>query len=128
MEYVRSGRESDGKSILTLCIMHLHKKRTAEAVLSVFELCPGILGGIGQILGLVPGDVLHAQVLEHFEQELSAVSERNSAVMRIALLHQHVAVETAHFLDGKDADAAEAHSHCPSLPSPRSLQHRLSST
>ena len=35
------------------------------------------------------------------------MSERNSAVMRIALLYQHVAVEAAHFLDGKDTDAAE---------------------
>ena len=35
------------------------------------------------------------------------MGERDGAVMRIALLHQHVAVEAAHFLDGKDADAAE---------------------
>ena len=35
------------------------------------------------------------------------MSERDGAVMRITLLHQHVAVEAAHFLDGKDTDAAE---------------------
>ena len=33
--------------------------------------------------------------------------ERDGAVVRIALLHQHVAVEAAHLLDREDADAAE---------------------
>ena len=33
--------------------------------------------------------------------------ERHSAVVRIALLHQHMTVEATHFVDGEHADAAE---------------------
>ena len=67
----------------------------------------GVLGGIGQGLGLVVSDVLDAQELEDLEQVLANVSEGHSAVMGVALLHQHVTVEAAHFGDGEDADAAE---------------------
>ena len=73
----------------------------------VSGLCPGILRGIGQGLRLIPSDVLHTEVLEDLEELLRAVVERHSTVMRIALLHQHMTVETTHFVDGEHADAAE---------------------
>ena len=36
------------------------------------------------------------------------MAEGHRAVMREALLDQHVAIEAAHLMDGKDADAAKA--------------------
>ena len=36
------------------------------------------------------------------------MAEGHGAVVRIALLDQHMAIEAAHLMDGKDADAAEA--------------------
>ena len=73
----------------------------------VSGLRPGIFRGIGQRLRLIPSDVLHAEVLEDLEELLRAVVERHSTVMRIALLYQHMTVETTHFVDGEHADAAE---------------------
>ena len=73
----------------------------------MLRLGEGVFGGIGQGLGLVVSDVLDAQELEDFEQVLAHMVEGHSTVMGIALLHQHVTIEAAHFLDGKDADAAE---------------------
>ena len=77
------------------------------APFDVSGLCPGILRGIGQGLRLIPSDVLHAEVLEDLEELLRAVVERHSTVVRIALLYQHMTVETTHFVDGEHADAAE---------------------
>ena len=73
----------------------------------MLRLCPGIFGGVGQILGLVIGDVRNAEVLHHFKQGLAAVGEGHGAVVGIALLNEHVAIETAHLGDGKHADAAK---------------------
>lgn len=67
----------------------------------------GILGGIGQALGLIIGDVGDTEVFQHLKQGLAAVSEGHRAVVGIALLDEHVAVEAAHLGDGKDTDAAE---------------------
>ena len=67
----------------------------------------GILRGIGQRSRLIVSDVLHAQELEHLEQRRAHMVEGDRAVMRVALAHQHVAVEAAHFGDGEHADAAE---------------------
>ena len=71
-------------------------------------LCPGILSGVGQALGLIVSDILDAEVLQHFEHSLAAVCESNSAMVGIALLDQHMTVEAAHFGDAEDADAAKA--------------------
>jgi len=56
---------------------------------------------------LVEGDVFDAQVLEDGEEDFPNVSKGDGAVMRILLGDEDVAVEAAHFGDGKDADAAE---------------------
>ena len=70
-------------------------------------LCPGILSRIGLALGLVIGNVLNAEVLQHLEQGLAAVGKGHGTVVGIALLDQHMAVEAAHLPDGEDADAAK---------------------
>ena len=64
--------------------------------------------GIRERFRLIIGDIAHAEELEHLEQELAVVAEGHRAVVRIALLDKHVAVEAAHLRDGEDADAAEA--------------------
>lgn len=66
-----------------------------------------ILGGIGQALGLVVGNVRDAEELQHLKQGLAIVAEGNRAVVRVALLDEHMAVEAAHLGDRKDGDAAE---------------------
>ncbi len=67
----------------------------------------GILGGIRQALRLVVGDVGNAEVLEDLEQSLAAMGKRYSAVVRIPLLNQYVTVETSHFGNAEDANAAK---------------------
>ena len=54
-----------------------------------------ILGGIGQALGLVVGNVRDAEELQHLKQGLAIVAEGNRAVVRVALLDEHMAVEAA---------------------------------
>ena len=66
-----------------------------------------ILRGIRQGLRLVIGDVAHAEELEDLEQELAIVTEGDRAVVRVALLNEHMAIEAAHFGNCEDADAAE---------------------
>ena len=68
---------------------------------------PGVLRGVGQALGLVVGNIRHAEVLEHLEQGLAAVGEGHGAVVGIALLDEDMAVEPAHLRNGEHADAAE---------------------
>ena len=68
---------------------------------------PGVLGGVGQALGLVVGDVGDAEIFEDLEEGLAAVGEGHGAVVGVALLDEHMAVEAAHLGDGKDTDAAE---------------------
>ena len=70
-------------------------------------LCKRIFCGIRQALGLVVGNVRNAEELEHFKQRLAIVTEGNGAVVRVALLNQDMAVETAHLGNGEDGDAAE---------------------
>lgn len=70
-------------------------------------LCKRILCGIRQALGLVVGNVRNAEELEHFKQRLAIVTEGNGTVVRVALLNQDMAVETAHLGNGEDGDAAE---------------------
>ena len=64
--------------------------------------------GIREGLGLIIGDIAHAEELEHLEQELAVVAEGHRAVVRIALLDEDMTVESPHLRDGEDADAAEA--------------------
>ena len=64
--------------------------------------------GIREGLGLIIGDVAHAEELEDLEQALAVMSEGHRAVVRIALLDEDMTVEAAHLRDGEDADAAEA--------------------
>ena len=71
------------------------------------RLCEGILGGVGQVSGLVISDVSDAKVLEDLIQSLAAVGEGHGAVVGITLLDQNMTVETAHVTDGEDTDAAE---------------------
>ena len=71
------------------------------------ELLPGILCGIRQGLRLVVGDVLDAEILEHLEECLANVREGNGSVVRIALLDEHMTIESTHLGDGKDTDTAE---------------------
>lgn len=47
----------------------------------------GVLGRIQHALGLVESDVLDTEVTEQVEQELSVVTERYRAVVRITLLN-----------------------------------------
>lgn len=70
-------------------------------------LCKRIFCGIRQALGLVVGNVRNAEELEHFKQRLAIVTEGNGTVVRVALLNQDMAVETAHLGNGEDGDAAE---------------------
>lgn len=70
-------------------------------------LCKRIFCGIRQALGLVVGNVRNAEELEHFKQRLAIVTEGNGTVVRVALLNQDMAVETAHLRNGEDGDAAE---------------------
>ena len=67
-----------------------------------------ILRGVRQGLRLVVGDVAHAEELEDLEQKLAVVAEGDRTVVRVALLDEHMAVESPHLRDGEDADAAEA--------------------
>ncbi len=68
---------------------------------------PWILCGIRQGFGLIVGNVENAQEFEYFKQKFRAVSKGNGAMVRIALLNQYMAVETAHFRNCEYADAAE---------------------
>ena len=68
---------------------------------------PGIFGGVGQALGLVPGDVGDAEELEDLEHQLAVMAEGHGAMVRIVLLDQDMAVEAAHVVDGEHTDAAE---------------------
>lgn len=52
-------------------------------------------------------NVRNAEELEHFKQRLAIVTEGNGTVVRVALLNQDMAVETAHLGNGEDGDAAE---------------------
>lgn len=70
-------------------------------------LCKRIFCGIRQARGLVVGNVRNAEELEHFKQRLAIVTEGNGTVVRVALLNQDMAVETAHLGNGEDGDAAE---------------------
>ncbi len=45
--------------------------------------------------------------LNTLKQRLAVMAEGHGAVVGVALLDQHMAVEAAHLGDGKDADAAE---------------------
>ena len=63
--------------------------------------------GYGRLLGLVVSDVLNAQELEDLKQDLAVMAECNGAVVRVTLLDQNMAVETAHLMDAKDCNAAE---------------------
>lgn len=67
----------------------------------------GIFVGIEHAFWLVEGDVFNAQVLEDGEEDFSDVGKSDGAVMGILFGDEDVAVEAAHFGDGKDADAAE---------------------
>jgi len=67
----------------------------------------GIFRGIREICGLVVADVCHAKETQHIVDGAAVVAEGHGAVMREALLDEHMAVEAAHFGDGEDADAAE---------------------
>ena len=67
----------------------------------------GVLGLVEHALGLVEADVLDAQQLEQLEEGLAVMAKGHGAVVGLALLHQHVAVVTAHLGDGEHADAAE---------------------
>ena len=66
-----------------------------------------ILGRVRQALGLVVSDVLNAQELEDLKQDLAVMAECNGAVVRVTLLDQNMAVETAHLMDAEDCNAAE---------------------
>lgn len=71
------------------------------------RLSPRILGGIRKLLRLIVSDVLDAEILHNLEHQLAAVSESNCAVVRISLLNQNMAIESAHFGDSKYCDTAE---------------------
>ena len=45
----------------------------------------GVLGGVAHALGLVVADVLHAQQLEHLEEQLAHMGESHAAVVGLAL-------------------------------------------
>ena len=91
------------------CVGHLLVLLSYGGVLA-FELCsgPGVLSWIGERLGLIPADVLHAQELEDLKERLSKMTESHGPVVREALLNQYMAIEAAHLMNGKDANAAEA--------------------
>lgn len=61
---------------------------------------------------MVEGDVFDAQVLEDGEEDFSDVGKSYGTVMRILFGDEDVTVETAHFGNGKDADAAEGLGCC----------------
>ena len=50
-----------------ICTTKTEETDFAISSAEVGKLRPGILGGVGQGLGLVVSDVLHAQVLEDLE-------------------------------------------------------------
>ena len=56
-----------------------------------------ILGRVRQALGLVVSDILNAQELEDLKQNLAVMAECNGAVVRVTLLDQNMAVETAQY-------------------------------
>ena len=60
-------------------------------------------------LGLVEADLLrlYAQVLEYLIEGLAVMAEGYRAVMRIVLLHQHMAVEASHLRNREDADGSK---------------------
>ena len=60
-------------------------------------------------LRLVEADLIYinTDVFEYFVQSLAEVSESNSTVVRIVLLHENVAVKSAHFVDSENTDRAE---------------------
>ena len=70
-------------------------------------LCPRVLCWIRQALRLVVCDILYAEILECFEEYFAYVCESNGTVVWVALLYEHVAIETTHLADAEDADAAE---------------------
>ena len=74
-----------------------------------FGLCERIFRRIQHTLRLVVIQILHrhADILEYLIQSLSEMSECHSAVMRIVLLYQHMAVEASHLGNGEYSDAAE---------------------
>ena len=63
----------------------------------------GVFDGRWQIITYL----LHSQIFEHLEQFLSEVSECNGAVVRESVLNKHVAIKSAHFVDGENAYSAE---------------------
>ena len=58
---------------------------------------------------MVVADFLRSdtEVAEHLVQLLAEVTKGNGAMVREVLFYQHMAVESAHLRDGKDANRAE---------------------
>lgn len=68
-----------------------------------------VFGWIQHALRVVVADFLRSdtEVAEHLVQLLAEVTKGNSAMVREVLFYQHMAVESAHLRDGKDANRAE---------------------
>ena len=80
----------------------------------------GILRRVTHSLGLVEADLLrlYAQVLEYLIEGLAVMAEGYRAVMRIILLHQHMAVEASHLRNREDADGSKGTGSLPEAPRP----------
>ncbi len=72
-------------------------------------LPPGIFRRISDGGRLIIANLFHrhADILEHLEQGLSVVAERNSAMVRISSFDQYVAVEPSHLGNCKYSDASK---------------------
>ena len=94
----------------------MHNINTAGEILrprciyTLFRLCfllEWILSRIRQRFWLIVSDILYPKEPEHLEERLAVVTERYCSVMRISLLKQYIAVESAHLRNCKDANASE---------------------
>jgi len=78
------------------------------AVSSLSGLClVGVLAAVRYACGMVVLSVLYAEILENIEYSLAVMTEYHCTVMRIALLDEYIAVESAHFLDAEDSNGTE---------------------
>lgn len=57
--------------------------------------------------GMIVGNILDTEELKDLKHCLAAVCKRDGAVVRISLLDEYVAIESAHLGNREDTDTAE---------------------
>ena len=61
---------------------------------------------------LIIGNIRNSQIPEHIINGLAIVAKCYRNMMRETLLNEHMTIESAHFRNGKDADAAKGIRGC----------------